>query len=212
MQMRETVGVGVATFGDEVWRELGQETAKTFAEISTSPVEVVHCHESTLKEARDAVVESLDTDWIVLLDADDMLHEDYANWVSRIGPHVGNLILQPKTLAWYGGIQYDEAPDFIKPTQISQSNFLVVGSPFRKSSYLSFDGTLEALEDWDMFCNMIDAGAKVYQFPELVYIVNQRVGEESRNKNEIKANRSARIIRERNKKRNLSNCLVERGI
>lgn len=209
--MTYKIGIGIATFGSDDWYKIGQETlAHTLDTVNNlEEVEVIHHHGDTLGQARDEVVELLDAEFIILLDADDRLDENYvtyaAAYLNQLPP---NVILQPSTYGWYGGNQYDEEPWLIPPRDLYQSNFLVIGSVFPKSFYRSFDHALEASEDWDMFSRMVDAGCKIVPASHMIYIVNVRPGEISRSGDKIRVDRAASIIRLVNRTRNLNNYLL----
>lgn len=69
------VTIGVATFGDKRWIDLANERAIPSARAQG--VEVIHRHEATLQDARNAVLEATTTEFLINLDADDELEPRY---------------------------------------------------------------------------------------------------------------------------------------
>lgn len=164
-----TVGVVVATFGDSEWATEGWDT-HVLARRSNAD-QIVHIHGENLASARNEGWRSLDTDYVVFLDADDGLASGYCD-VLRCNLEEGNVLYQPQTVAFDADTEvWEGEPNFIPDRDINISNNLVIGTAVKREFCIEFDPALPALEDWDFFLRMISLGAKVKQVPGMIYEV-----------------------------------------
>jgi glycosyltransferase involved in cell wall biosynthesis len=162
-----TVGLGVATFGQGVYDEWALRGAKTLERNKAGFDQAVHIHASSLASARNEVIDLLETEWIVLLDADDDLMPGYAEAVRR-GAESGHL-LQVKTIGRVDGLLETEAV-YIPRSNMWDRNYLIIGTVFEKKFAPQFTG-LPILEDWEFWMRMISAGHDVKQI-DATYIVD----------------------------------------
>lgn len=176
-----TLGVVVATFGSESWKEAGAQKANLIKWFWSDPSLVVHYHGEDLADARNTGIEMLEADYVTICDADDFLLEGYeAAFFDKM--KVGDFIYQPATRGIYPDGSMDEESYLIPVVDINRSNFLVIGTVFPKRLAVKFDPALPALEDWDFFSRIIANGAKVITCDSMVYGVG--VGRDnSRNQN-----------------------------
>lgn len=198
-----SVGVVVATFGDEKWRTLGEETAAA-ASLTSGADSILHIHDNNLAVARNAGARRIGTDYIVFLDADDLLCENYCG-ILKESIEEGNILYQPETRGMYPDGTIDPISSFIPDRNMSDSNNLVIGTAITARYGVEFDPVLPALEDWDFFLRMIATGAKVKQVPGMVYYIG--VNQNSRNSPEGSHNEAYNIIKR--KGIHVSNYLLE---
>lgn len=163
-----TVGVVIATFGENIWR-LAAESHVAIAKDCYGADEVIHVHGSDLASARNQGAREIGTDYIVFLDADDKLCYNYCG-ILKENLEEGNILYQPQTMAMKNGL-YEGEPNFIPDRDMNVSNNLVIGTAITARYGVEFDPVLPALEDWDFFLRMISLGAKVKQVPGMVYYV-----------------------------------------
>lgn len=192
-----TLGVVVATFGSEGWYAQGFEKSCAIRESWSVPENVIHSHvyNGGLAEARNRGIESLETEYIVICDGDDMLTPGFEEaMLEAISDRPGNYLYQPSSLGVTDGV-VDNEPHLIPDRDMNISNHLIIGTVFSKKYAERFDHTLPALEDWDFFAKMIYAGAKVIQVPNAIYEVHVRP--HSRNKDDVAHGVAYRTIKRR---------------
>lgn len=177
----DRIGVVVGTFGSDEWSDRGSAALYSLENQSHPPHDKIHVHANTLHEARNQGAQWLNVDWLIFLDADDRLHEDYVLHMSRATDHRLPALWQPSTIGSYPGGLMDDEPVLISKKDIKKSNYLVIGTMCRADMFHQVGGFKDypILEDWDLWIRMHKAGAVVGACPEAVYIVNVR--ENSRN-------------------------------
>lgn len=189
-----TVGVVIATFGEWKWQEEGADTCLSIEHLPNVD-NVIHIHGDDLASARNQGAKEIGTDYIVFLDADDFLCDDYVN-VLKENLEPGNVLYQPQTIAWFGDDKFEGRPEFIPDRNMSISNNLVIGTAVTSRYGVEFDSTLPALEDWDFFLRMISLGARVKQVPGMIYYVG--INENSRNNPTGDHNKAYQMIMRKN--------------
>ena len=164
------VGIVIATFGDKEWRGRGEDlywrTYHDFAAVA----DVTWCHGESLGQARNEGADRLDTEWLIFLDADDVLEPGYVE-AMLTGTE---LLRQPATRGFYSGGEVDDEANVIPPRNLLRSNHLVIGTMCNHELFDmvgQFDTELGALEDWDLWIRMYLAGANYEAIPEAVYWV-----------------------------------------
>jgi hypothetical protein len=179
----DSIGVVIGTFGSNEWGVRGAKALASLRDQSCLPDEMCHIHTDSLHEARNRGAESLNVDWLIFLDADDRLHEDYVLHMSEATKHRLPSLWQPSTIGSYPGGLMDDEPVLISKKDIKKSNYLVIGTMCKAEMFHDVGGFKDypILEDWDLWIRMHKAGAIVGACPEAVYIVNVR--DNSRNSN-----------------------------
>lgn len=186
-----TFGIVIGTFGDETWKKRGDMLAEA---VGHAADDVIHVHGRTLAEARNLGLELISSSWVTFLDADDGIYSNYIEEM-KIAAQPGCL-LQPTTIGYHNGV-LEDSPVLIPRTDLSRANYLIIGTGCEREKVQEVGGfrELPALEDWDLWCRMIIAGAKVKRTPGATYIV--KVNTDGRNK-DVKAHSVAyRDIRKR---------------
>ena len=175
------VTILIATHGEHRWSELAQERA--FPSAQEQDCQVVHIHRSdeSLASVRNFLLNTVTTEWVTFLDADDELEPGYVD-----------ALLAAKGDIRAPGVRYvlpSQDPDtfFQSPVQnlagtnLDMMNYCVIGSMVRTAAVREAGGFWEepAYEDWSLFRRMWMLGAVVTHTPEAVYRVH--VSQESRN-------------------------------
>ena len=187
-----SVGIVVATFGTSEWEQRGIATTDMISVMSDVD-DVVHVHDKdNLCVARNCGAASLGTDYVVFLDADDSLQDDYISVMKQcIEP--GQILYKPSTV----GVHMDgskEEPSMIeRSSDFTVRNELVVGTGMPLSEDIFFDPTLPSLEDWELFLRLIILGYSIKECPSMVYKVH--LNEMSRNSPDGTHHRTAGMIR-----------------
>ena len=148
------VTVVIGTFGSDEWSRWGEDLAATTKFTQQCPV--IHVHGKTLAEARNKGAALVETEWIVFLDADDALEEDY---VDVLADGDGDL-RAPRLFFLEHGKDPWEPFDLTK-RDIEVGNPCVIGTMIRKSMFDEVGGfqEWEAWEDYALFhrCHLIGA-------------------------------------------------------
>lgn len=188
------VSIVIPTYGDPSWRSIAMRAVMSAANQSypADRFEVVRSHEETLQNARNFGAERADGEWLIFLDADDELDPLY---VEKMMQATGD-IRRPATLGVVDGVEDDE-PVMIPRKDIYTTNFVVIGAMCRREDFFNVGGfgDYEALEDWDLWLRMVEAGAEIVDVPEAIYRVHVTPG--SRNMNVHAHHAAYRKIRKR---------------
>jgi glycosyltransferase involved in cell wall biosynthesis len=174
--MYRTVSVLVATYGDDDWGFRGTEAASHAAEVA-KPDEVIQIHGDNLAAARNNAASLATGDLIVFLDADDRLSENYCKYLKQYASD-DNILYKPSVQICIG--DNCSSPSLYQRQDLLVANELVVGTAMKRDIFTRFDESLDMLEDWEMFLNVIAThDAKIQDCSAMIYIYNQ--SEESRN-------------------------------
>lgn len=159
------VTVVVATFGDYSWRDAGAATADRFGHI--------HVHGDTLAQARNAAVETATTEWVIHLDADDMLGPGYINAMA----HATGDLRAPRLQFVHESGRVNEPFDLTR-RDIAKTNPCAIGTAVRRADVIAVGGWREwpAFEDFDLFRRMWLAGARIEHVSNAVYMARKRPG------------------------------------
>lgn len=183
----------IATYGDERhWNRVAAKAVESALSQSVG-VDLIRIHGDTLAEARNSAAVSASTEWLCFLDADDSLDSVY---VEKMLSASGD-IRRPATLGVYEDGTQDDFPVLIPRTNLSESNFIVIGAFVRREQFLRVGcfRELPALEDWDLWIRCWRDGASIEDVPEAIYRVTVR--QDSRNQQSELHNRAYRDIRRR---------------
>lgn len=174
-----SVGVVIGTYGDMgEWVPFVQR-ASASVDVQTRPADVVKWeHSDTLQHARNHGAGSVDTDWLIFLDADDELDPEYIEQMLAVVETESGDIIQPATLGVYVDGSEDDYSVVIPKRDLAQSNYLVIGSMCRAELFFAVGGFDEypILEDWDLWQRMVLSGGRITQAPKAIYRVHVRAG------------------------------------
>jgi len=190
------VTVAVATFGEERWPQLARERAIPSAEALGVPV--VHAHRATLHAARNAVLDDVQTEWVVHLDADDELEAGYVDAMAA-----GTADVRAPAVRYVysnGRADWPRMPHVAGHNHdcvaecLPHGNWLVIGAAVRVELARRVGGWRDFpwSEDWDMWVRCYRAGATFEAVPKAIYRAHVRP--DSRNRSAL---RSARLAAHR---------------
>ena len=165
------VSVGIGTYGDESWVRLARHRA-----LPSSPVKVFHRHRGTLQEARNACLDTLRTEWVIFLDADDELEPGYVDAMAQ-----GSADIRAPA------VRYVPGPDPYVPRVVGHDhacsvdclddgNWIVIGACVRAQLIRDVGGwgPEDLYEDWALWRKLVKAGASVEAIPDAVYRAHVR--------------------------------------
>lgn len=177
---------------DHPWEVLAQKAVKS---INTNRddhrVEVIRVYGETLAKARNEGASRARGEWLIFLDADDELDENYIANMYAAAVYLKGDIFKPSTLGMYDNGEVDKTPVLIPKRNLLRANHIVIGAMVRKTMFEAAGGFMElpALEDWDLWLRcVLMHDAKVVEVPTAIYRV--RVRDNSRNQ-DTKAHNTA---------------------
>lgn len=184
------VTICVGTFGSDDWYDLARERAVPSG-LEQAPV--VHAHRDTLAEARNAALASVESEWVVHLDADDSLDPGYVAAMAKgtadvRGPMAlyvtqgGERLWQPRV----AGHHHDCTADCLP-----HGNWLLVGAAVRTEIIRKAGGWRDWSwsEDWDTWLRCWKVGATFELVRDAIY--RAYVSPQSRNRGATQADRLA---------------------
>lgn len=183
--------VVVATYGEERWKTLAWQRAIPSA-LAQGPC--IHAHRETLADARNAGLASVETEYVIHLDADDELEPGY---VEAMGRSTGDLRAPSVRYVKYGTVRQHGMPKvaghrhICTPTCLSDGNWLIVGTCARTQLLRDVGGWEDwpVYEDWALWLRCWKAGAVISSCPEAVYRAHVRFDSRNRAPNIVEKNR-----------------------
>ena len=168
------VTVCVATFGHRDWIDLAHGRAVPSAYAQDVPV--VYRHEDTLVDARNAAVRAADTEFVIVLDADDELE---AGYVRAMMAGTAD-IRAPRLVEVHEDGTRCEVP--LAHRDIEKLNPLPISSMARRDQILAAGGFAPwpAWEDWALWLRMVRRGATFEHLPAATLLAHVR--DDSRNR------------------------------
>jgi len=173
------IDIVIGTFGSKDWEDKNSDLCHSMSTLEGLN-NVISVHSDSLAKARNRGAKMSNADFIVFLDADDFLHEDYliamhnALDVSR-----GPIIFKPMTMGFYESGEADSAPSLIPNRDIFTSNSCVIGSMVSRYDFIKVGGFKEypILEDWELFLNLIcNANSNIKVVEKAIYCIGVRDG------------------------------------
>ena len=184
--------IGVASYGSRSWRELARRRAVPSAESQGVPV--IHVHGSgTLAEARNEIIAQAQTEFLILLDADDELERGYVAAMAQGSadvrvPRVRQVrdmsALMPRTRA----VMSPYMPQVVghrhaacRAVCLRDGNWIVIGAAARTALLRQVGGFHEEpiWEDWALWLRCYVQGATFQPIRRAIY--RQHMNEDSRN-------------------------------
>ena len=181
----------VASFGDRSWECLAQRainSAKGQAEV------VAHHGGETVAESRNACLAQVETEYVIFLDADDILEPGYVRHMQegsadiraprvRIIRNNGTGTYRMPIMPWVVNcIDTKRHPgEECVDKCLQYGNWIVVGAGVRTDLLRSVGGWGDEpiYEDWALWLRCWHAGASIEQVPEAIY--RQHISLDSRN-------------------------------
>ena len=173
------VTVAIGTYGDESWIE----TAKRAVASVPNDIPVIHCHRSSLAEARNDALAQVKTEWVCYLDADDELEPGYfeamfAGTADVRGP-IARYIKNGSERLWRPRV-WNHRHNCTAEC-LTDGNFILVGAMVRteiakQATWREFPWS----EDWDFWIQCWKAGATFETVEGAIYRAHVR--DDSRNR------------------------------
>jgi len=172
--MSKTVTVIIPVFGDiEYFGELAKRAYDSVVNQTVQADSILISVGTTMQDARNTpALNSVNTDHIIFLDADDTLDPHYIENITKFD---GDIVV-PAVHRLYedGTVNTDQAPYL--PKDFMVGNYIVVAALIKTDLFRKLGGfhDYEALEDWDFFMRAQEAGATFVQGTTAIYQIHVR--------------------------------------
>lgn len=171
------VSVLIGTYGEDSWAELAKERALPSV-AEADEVLLRHDPDATISEVRNALAEEATSDWLCFLDADDQLGRGYLSYMRRALERRHGADGTPPLLT--PAVSYvrkgrPQAPRFHPGNDLSQNNYLVVGTLVHRDLFREvggFNDLPHGFEDFALWSKCWRIGAQVVQVRRAVYIAH----------------------------------------
>lgn len=189
----------IPIFGDiQKWQPLAEKANKS---ILNQTVPVKHSLISiggTLQNARNIPALNADTQWVLFVDADDTIDENYVEEMLKVASDAD--VVFPSAHRYFNDGTIDDSNKWYEPKDLLFGNYIVIGFLIRSDLFRRLGGfkDLPSLEDWELLIRAEEAGARFKQCKNAIYKIN--VSDNGRNLNQDLA---PQIIYEAKKRRNL---------
>lgn len=186
----DDVTVVIPTCGSDEWRLMGEAALNNVRRIGVR-AKHIHLPNGTVSEARNAGLDSVTTEYVVFLDADDDLRGDYfiginltadvtataIQYDALIGPQVPRVWLHENQ-------GYKPHPGPCTGDCLVDGNYIHIGAFIRVAAAKAAGGFREypVYEDWALYLAMQQNGATFDTHYASVYLANTRHNANHRNK------------------------------
>ena len=173
----ETCGVVIATYGERsFWNYMAKRAMRSLLDQHRQPDEVVRIHRGDIAEARNQGAAACQTDWIIFLDADDVLEPQYISGMMAGAGDMRYPMVRYVQEFYQGPLP---RPVMLNQKPLFQGNYMVIGTAIRKELFTQSGGFVNwpAYEDWAFFiaCRLNCAPeTKPQLIADAVYRVYQR--------------------------------------
>lgn len=170
--VQKEVAVCVCTFGDfRYWDFLAQRAVESI-EKQTAPCQLIRIHGNSLSESRNEAARRVSQKYIIYVDADDWIEQDYVEKMLECDGDVRVPLVQQRLED--GQVGPIEAKN---PTRLIDNNWVIISAMVEREMLLRLGGfrELPALEDWDLWLRFWIDGAKFVQSKAL-YHFHSRAG------------------------------------
>jgi glycosyltransferase involved in cell wall biosynthesis len=167
----------IGTYGDASWEALAKERALPSAE-AVNPYEILigHDPEGSVATFRNRLAEKAKGDWLLFLDADDAISENYllamsAVWGKQASRNGTPTLLTPATSYVRSGGRRPRAR-VIPRADLRYMNWLIVGTLTPRSLFEELGGFRDwphGLEDWDYWTRAERRGVEIVEVPKAIY-------------------------------------------
>lgn len=147
-------------------------TLEVLAGISHNGIQVITQENKGAAGARNTGIKAAQGDYIVCLDADDLIDSRYVEIASKVLDSDPGLGVVTSWFACFGLLRYVEKPLPYSLYLLSNSNQLHCASMFRKLAWQQvggYDEKMSGYEDWELWIKIGEAGWGVAQIPEALF-------------------------------------------
>lgn len=166
--------VVVATYGEDHWRE----TAARALASAALQANVVYAHGETLARARNEALDSVRSEWVIHLDADDELELGYveamAAGTAEVRAPVARYIRAGSERLWRPHVF---AHDHVcQAACLRDGNWVLIGAAVRTEAVREVGGWVDFdwSEDWALWAKLFKAGASFELIEDAVYRAHVR--------------------------------------
>lgn len=178
-----TLGVVIASYGGESWRQLSLKRAYASASAQ-NPDELAWSYqeEGPISRVRNEAAAQVKTDWLLFLDADDELAPGYIDAMKKEIEEVDDtsrLLVPHVSYVRRGGHE----PVMCWPRQDPRDgNWMVIGTVVSREVFEEVGGFRDYgwSEDWDLWARCQMLGAAPVEVPDAVYIAHANEGSRNR--------------------------------
>lgn len=180
------VTICIATYGSEYWLDKGIDARCDMTALGFTTMHN-HLYHGTLAQARNLCLAEVCTQYVIFLDADDLLAPNYLEEISKcdadvIVPSVSyqrNRVSGPPHIPRVSYCSHDGP---CCPDCLDRGNYIVIGAAARTAAVRAVGGFRDwpMYEDWDLWLRMAQAGYWFANCPDAVYLATHN--ENSRNR------------------------------
>ena len=156
-------------------------TLEVLEELWHGGIQVIRQENKGAAGARNTGIKAAQGDYVVCLDADDLIDTRYLELASRVLDSDPSIGLVTSWFACFGLLRYVEKPLPYNLYLLSNSNQLHCASMFRKTAWHQvggYDENMTGYEDWELWIKIGEAEWGVAQIPEVLFF--QRCHERSK--------------------------------
>lgn len=169
-----TIEIIIPTYGDPTWKETARTNALPSAYKQNGGSTVTANHAATLSAARNDPGLASEADYLVFLDADDELADDYiTHAITTINATDPDIVIPNVQKVDADGTEHP--PKQLDPGGWAYGSLTVVGAPIRTTLFQQLGGfrEMEMYEDWDLFWTAHQHGATFVHNPNMIYRYRQ---------------------------------------
>lgn len=147
-------------------------------------VRVLHCTHAGVSSARNAAIDAATGDYILPLDADDVLATTYVRRASAVLDAEPDVGIVGASTEFFGSDSGVERPTLPTPAAWLVANQLPVSAVFRRDDWIRCDGYAEDLqwgEDWHFWVKIIALERHVRLLPDVGLYYRRRSGQVTAN-------------------------------
>jgi GT2 family glycosyltransferase len=167
----------IGSYGEESWAELAHERALPSAQaVNAHEVLIGHDPEGTVATFRNVLAEKAEGDWLLFLDADDELDENYllamsAAYGQRASRNGTPTLLTPATSRVRSGGRRPRGK-VLPRADLRYMNWLIIGTLIPTDLFRELGGFRDfphGLEDWDLWTRAERYGVEIIEVPKAIY-------------------------------------------
>ena len=172
------IDVIIGTYGCESWKDRALVAKYSVLQQTSMATSIYLVHGKTLAQARNEGAQRSTADWLLFLDADDVLDSNYIYAMREAIKQItcSNSLLYPSVLTIENGVK-SSSTKISEQNPILEGNFMVIGTLVKRETFLQVGGfrELPMYEDWDLWIRCIAKGCVPYPVSDAVYhvIVNR---------------------------------------